>query len=261
MSSVLRLRDASDVTWFLKAHRDRERFGAELTAYRNWVPALHDKAPRLHAFDSSLHAIILSSVPGETASWPADTVNGPNADLSAERAIQREAGKTLWLLHNAQPALAWTNLAAVKIKEFDRLKSSAAGLLRPRELDSARAEILALAEIPAPLRVPCHHDYTPRNWLVRGGALHVIDFEWSGLDLWVADLARLHLGIWASRPDLREAFLAGYGRDLSAADRRALHACAVLTAVWLVVKAHETRQPSFEDASRTALLRLIDRVP
>lgn len=103
--------------------------------------------------------------------------------------------------------------------------------------------------------------YTPRNWLVHNGALYVIDFEWSGMDLWIADLARLHLGIWANRPDLRKAFLAGYGRDLSDADHRALHACAVLTAVWLVVKAHETRQPSFEDASRTALLRLIDRAP
>jgi Ser/Thr protein kinase RdoA (MazF antagonist) len=88
--------------------------------------------------------------------------------------------------------------------------------------------------------------------------VHVVDFEWSGLDVWVADLARLHLGIWATRPDLRRAFLSGYGRDLDEGDRAMLHGCAVLTAVWLVVKAHETRQPSFEDASRAALLRLID---
>jgi Ser/Thr protein kinase RdoA (MazF antagonist) len=85
----------------------------------------------------------------------------------------------------------------------------------------------------------------------------VIDFEWSGLDVWVADLARLHLGIWVTRPDLQQAFLEGYGKDLGGADRELLHGCAVLTAVWLVVKAHETCQPSFEEASRIALLRLI----
>jgi hypothetical protein len=261
MSSVLRIRDASGVMWFLKAHRDRERYRAELTAYRYWVPALHDKAPRLRAFDSSLQAVILTSVPGAPAGWPTETVNGPNADLSAERAVQREAGQTLRLLHNAQPPLAWTDLAAVKIKEFESLKSSAIELLQARQLATARAKIQPLADLPAPLQVPCHHHYTPRNWLVHNGALHVIDFEWSGMDLWVADLARLHLGIWASRPDLREAFLTGYGRDLSDADHKALDGCAVLTAVWLVVKAHETRQPSFEDASRTALLRLIDQAP
>ena len=261
MSSVLRIRDASGVTWFLKAHRDRERYRAELTAYRHWVPALLDKAPLLRACDGSLRAMILSAVPGEPASWPAATADGPDVDLSAEHLMQHEAGKALRLLHSAQSALPCADLATVKIKEFDRLRSSAAGLLRPRELDSARAEIQALADIPVPLRVPCHHDYTPRNWLVHNGALYVIDFEWSGMDLWVADLARLHLGIWANRPDLRKAFLAGYGRDLSDAGHRALHACAVLTAVWIVVKAHETRQPSFGDASRTALLRLIDRAP
>jgi thiamine kinase-like enzyme len=122
----------------------------------------------------------------------------------------------------------------------------------------AGAAIAALAELPAPAQVPCHHDYTPRNWLVRDGRLNVIDFEWSGLDARVADFARLHLGVWATRPDLREAFLEGYGHELSQADHGILHGCAVLTAVWLLDKARETRQPSFEDAIRRSLLRIID---
>ena len=258
-SSVLRLRDASGVTWFLKAHRDRERYRAELTAYRGWVPALNDRAPRLRAYDSSRQAMILSAMPGEPAGWPADTVDGRDAERSDERAVHRDAGKVLGLLHNARPATRWDDFAADKIKEFDSLTSSAAALLRPRELGAARAEVETLAGLPSPERIPCHHDYTPRNWLVHDGTVHVVDFEWSGLDVWVADLARLHLGIWATRPDLREAFLSGYGRDLGDGDRAVLHGCAVLTGVWLVVKAHETRQPSFEDASRAALLRLIDR--
>jgi hypothetical protein len=259
MSSVLRIRDASGTIWFLKHHGDSARYRAELTAYRKWVPALREAAPRLRAFDDSLGAMVLSAVPGEAALWPASGGSGPAVDRLAEQAVQRAAGKMLRRLHEAQPALAWPDFAAVKLEEFDRLRPAAAALLRPRELDLARAHIAALAGIPAPVRVPCHHDYTPRNWLVHNGALYVIDFEWSGLDARVADFARLYLGVWASRPDLMEAFLSGYGQALSRTDREILHGCAALTAVWLLVKAHETRQPSFEDASRIALLRIIGR--
>ena len=258
MSSVLPIRDASDTIWFLKRHADRARYRAELTAYRKWLPALKDAAPRLRASDDSLQAIILSAAPGEAASWPAAEDSGPLADRSAERDVQRQAGKILHRLHDAQPALPWPDFSAVKLEQFDRLKPAAAAMLEPRPLDIAGEEIAALADIPAPAQVPCHHDHTPRNWLVHHGALHVIDFEWSGLDARVADLARLHLGVWASRPDLREAFLAGYGQQLNPADQAILHGCAVLTAVWLLVKAHQTRQSSFEDASRLSLLRIID---
>jgi Ser/Thr protein kinase RdoA (MazF antagonist) len=259
MSSVLRLRDETGVVWFLKRHGDRARYRAELTAYRKWTGALGGAAPRLHAADDSLQAMILSAAPGEAAPWPATEVTGGVADRSAEQDVQREAGRILRRLHDAQPALPWPDFAAAKTEQFDRLKPSVAALLRPRDLNRAAAEIAAVADLPAPAQVPCHHDYTPRNWLVRKGALHVIDFEWCGLDARVADFARLHLGIWASRPDLQEAFLDGYGQQLSPADHEILHGCAVLTAVWLLVKAHETRQPSFEEGSRTSLLRILDR--
>jgi len=257
MSSVLRLRDENGAIWFLKSHGDKARYEAELAAYRHWVPALQDAAPRLRAFDDSLRMLILSAVPGEAAPWPDTEIAGPPGDRRADRDVQREAGRILRRLHTAQPPLPWPDFAASKIQQFERLKPAGAALLRPCELDRAGEEIAALDQVRAPLRVPCHHDFTPRNWLVSHGALFVIDFEWSGLDAGVADLARLHLGVWASRPDLREAFLEGYGQDLSSADQQILHACTVLVGVWLIVKAHETRQASFEDASRLSLLRII----
>jgi Ser/Thr protein kinase RdoA (MazF antagonist) len=257
MSAVWRIRDASGTEWFLKRHRDSERYDAEVTAYQNWVPALAGRAPQLRAFDESLHAIILSALPGGPASWPAPQAGKPTAHRASELAIHREAGTILRRLHDAQPAVPWPDFAAARIEQFDRLRRAVSGLLTRRALDAAREEIVALTEVPAPGQVPCHHDYTPRNWLVDNGTLHVIDFEWAGLDAWVADLARLHLSVWTTRPDLREPFLEGYGRQLSDTDRKALHGCAVLTGVWLVSKAHETGQPSFEDASRTAVLRLI----
>ena len=257
MSSVLRVRDACDIIWFLKRHASPARYYAELTAYRRWVPALQGAAPRLRAFDDSLQAIILSAAPGEATSWPASEASGLPADRSAERHVQRAAGTILRSLHDAQPAQSWPDFPAVKLEQFERLKPAAAALLQPRTLNLAGAQIATLADVPVPTQVPCHHDYTPRNWLIHHGAVHVIDFEWSGLDARVADFARLHLGVWATRPDLREAFLDGYGQELSLEEHEILRGCAVLTAVWLVVRARETRQLSFEDASRRALLRVI----
>lgn len=181
MSLVLRIRDASDTVWFLKHHADLTRYRAELNAYRDWVPALLDAAPGLRAFDDPLQAMILSAAPGIQAQWPSSKIGGPAADRSAEQAIQHAAGRILRRLHDAQSALPWPDFAAVKAEQFDRLKPAAAALLEWRTLEIAGAQVAALADIPGPARVPCHHDYTPRNWLVDGGRLHVIDFEWSGL--------------------------------------------------------------------------------
>ncbi len=258
LSSVLRLRDASGTMWFLKRHRDRDRYLAEVTAYRRWVPALGDRAPRLRACDDSLRIIIMSAVPGDLTPWPAATMAAePGAKHAAEAAVQYNAGAVLRRLHEAQPARPWGDFGSAKLGEFDRLKSQAAGLLTARELATARAEVDALMRLPCPVRVPCHRDYTPRNWLVDDDALYIVDFEWSRTDVWVSDLARLHLGIWEARPDLQAAFLRGYGRALGDTDQGILHGCAVLTAVWLLIKARETGQPSFEDATRASLHRLL----
>jgi len=69
----------------------------------------------------------------------------------------------------------------------------------------------------------------------------------------------MHLAIWAGRPDLEEAFFDGYGRGLDAQDRIVLDSYAALTAIWLIIKARETAQPTFEQAIRSALANLMDR--
>ncbi len=129
--------------------------------------------------------------------------------------------------------------------------------LSATELAFARSQIRALSAITSAVKVPCHRDYTPRNWLVDDGTLAVIDFEWACLDAAAGDLARLHLAIWRGRPDLREAFLDGYGRQLDETDHVILRGCAALTAIWLIIKAHETAQPSFEQAIKSALRYLM----
>lgn len=256
LSAVLRLRDARGVAWFAKRHRERERYEAEVTAYRRWVAALGGHAPRLHAADDVRSVIIVSAVPGEPVPWPgADPCERPDTDRLAEQAVQREAGVLLRRFHHAQPPLPWDDFGAAKIAEFHSLMPMASQLLGKRDLSRARAQVETLSVLPCPGQVPCHRDYTPRNWLVRDGVQYVIDFEHTRRDVWLADLARLHLGIWPDRPDLKEAFLAGYDRQLTDTDHAILQGVAALTATWLVVKAREIRQPALEDAFRTALQR------
>jgi hypothetical protein len=258
LSVVLRLRDAAGSTWFVKRHAERDRHCAEVSAYRQWVPALRSNAPRLRAVNDQLATVILSAVPGEPAPWPGTEANALSETARvAEAALHRQAGRLLHQFHEARPPVRWEGFGAAKLAEFDTLAPLAAALLAERELAIARAEVEALAALPCPDRVPCHRDYTPRNWVVSDGVPYILDFELARLDAWLADLSRLHLGIWGTRPDLREAFLTGYGRQLSTTDHAILQGCAVLTATWLLVKAREIRQRSLEDATRAALLRLL----
>jgi hypothetical protein len=258
LSSVLRLRDRRGTTWFLKQHRDRDRYLTEVTAYREWLKALSDRAPRLRAADDGLQVIIISAVPGDPVPWPARAAaEDASAEQAAEAGVQREAGAVLRRVHEALPAAPWTDFGAAKLEEFDQLSSQTAGLLTARELAAARSEVRALQALGSQVRVCCHRDYTPRNWLIGAGRLYVVDFEWSRPDVWISDLARLHLGIWENRPDLRDAFLRGYGRQLGENDHALLQGCSVLTAVWMLIKARESRQLSFQEGSRAALLRLL----
>ena len=260
MSRVLRLRDRTGADWFLKQHRDQDRYDAELTAYRRWVPALGGRAPNLRSCEDELRAIILSAVPGTLAPWPSQAAPAvPGRLHGSEVAIHRQAGEVLRRLHEAQEPLPWPDLGAAKADELDRLAARAAGLFTAGELSFARSQVRALGSVTAAVMVPCHRDYTPRNWLVHDGALSVIDFEWVRLDAPVSDMARLYLNVWPGRPDLAEAFLAGYGRPrpLDADDRAILNGCVAVTAIWLIIKARESAQPSFEDAVRAALHHLI----
>jgi Ser/Thr protein kinase RdoA (MazF antagonist) len=166
-------------------------------------------------------------------------------------------------VHDAEPATAWDGFAAAKLAELELWAGRAAGLLDRRELDFARAKVRALAGLGQQLAVPCHLDYSLRNWLIADGRLSVIDFEWARHDVWVNDLIRLYLGAWPGRPGLRDAFLAGYRHEIGPADREILLGCAALHCVWLTVRAREYSDTAFSETSRQSLRRLIaeDRRP
>jgi tRNA A-37 threonylcarbamoyl transferase component Bud32 len=245
---VLEVRDVDGRTWFAKQHHTTSKYQRETGAYRKWVPALGVNAPTMLACDDELRTLVMSAVPGESAKL---------TGLERQPNIQRRAGQLLRRFHEADPPIPWEDFAAVKMNEFDKWTARAEGLLDARELDFARSQIRGLAEFRTPMRVPCHRDYTARNWLVADGRVHIIDFDLASLEMWVNDLARLYFGVWRRRPHLEEAFLEGYGRPIDDEDREVLHRCGALAAVSTVAWAHEHGDYSFEQAARQNLRRLM----
>lgn len=67
-------------------------------------------------------------------------------------------------------------------------------------------------DMPAP-RVMTHGDWHPRNWLVDGDVVRIIDFGRFDVRTAESDLGRLSVQQWRGRPDLEAAFLEGYGSD------------------------------------------------
>ena len=246
-STVLRVRDADGGRWVAKRHRERARYEAELAAYRKWAPGMGEYASRLRGYDDEGRLLVLAALSGEPT-WPGDAES------------HRWAGAALRLLHEAEPATPWDEFQMAKLTEFEDLAPQASQLLPVEVVDFVLTRILALAELEkVPMRVPCHRDYTPRNWLVDGERLRVIDFELARPDVWVNDLARLDSGAWQGRPELRAAFLEGYGRVPDAEDEVVFAACAALTAIWLVVRGREYGQPALEGENRRILGEFMKR--
>lgn len=246
-SSVLRLRDADGGRWVVKRHRERVRYEAELAAYQNWAPAMGEYVARLRGYDEEGRLLVLAALSGESV-WPGDAES------------HRRAGAALRLLHEAEPATPWDGFQLTKLAEFEDLAPRASQLLPVDVVDFVLTRILALAELDkAPTRVPSHGDYTPRNWLVDGDRLHVVDFDLTRTDVWVNDLAQLDSGVWRGRPELRAAFLQGYGRILDAEDEFVLGVCAALTATWLVVRGRESGQAALEGENRRILGEFMKR--
>jgi hypothetical protein len=234
-SRVFQVRDAEGVHWYVTQHRYAEQYHREVAAYRRWVPALGGRAPTLRACDDGLRVLVLTAVPG---------IVGDEVGVD----VHRQAGVLLRRLHDSEPLGPWVDIAAHKLDELETWAARAGGLLGRRELDFARSQLRELDGTTPPARVPCHLDYSPRNWLVHAGAVHVVDFEHAAPQVWVNDLTRLFFRAWRDDPDLREAFYDGYGRTPDADEVAVLLACYTLAAVRGLVWARDHDQASFADA-------------
>jgi Ser/Thr protein kinase RdoA (MazF antagonist) len=158
--------------------------------------------------------------------------------------------------HDAEDLGTWEDLVGDKQAELDYWSRRGGGLIEPRVIDVVRRELDNLQALPAPARVPCHGDFSPRNWLVADGKLNLIDFGEAGPDVWVSDLGRLIFG-WRLQTDGLAALLEGYGRQPDSDELALLRATYTASVVWHIVWGHEHGNRDFEVSSRQLLDALV----
>jgi thiamine kinase-like enzyme len=105
--------------------------------------------------------------------------------------------------------------------------------------------------------VHCHLDFQPRNWLLGpAGHLYLVDFEHARTDLPLRDLVRLRFRVWPARPDLKDAFLNGYGRDLTGPGTETLQHLGALDALAAIARGHQNRDTQLIQYAQSTLRQL-----
>ncbi len=262
--AVLELGLADGGRAVLKLHGAAGKHRREVSAYRAWGPPLAPELPRLLAVrDAPPRAIVLEALPGRAASDVA-ALHGGASDAHAP-SVHAAAGRWLARLHRLPPDAA--GIDPLPLEGAYRRRADAAVRRASAALDPVtRRAVEALLAATVPMlagrpRVPCHRDFTPRNWLVEGGRwIAALDLEHARVDLAEADLTRLASGAWTARPGLRAAFVAGYRAAGGPADPDApwLPGLRALDAVATIGWAARHDDASLASEGRAALATVLD---
>lgn len=250
---VLEIEDRRGVRWIAKQVRRESNYRQELAAYREWVRAPSAAAPTLHSAHDDLHLLLMSRLPGE----PAEDTPAAHDPL-----VHRRFGALTRLLHDSAPPVQETGFADRLRTRLEKYIARGDGLLTTPEVEFARSQIARLPTSPATLMVPCHMDNQPRNWIIgEHGECGVIDFGHAERQPWIVDVNRLCTRQWRGKPELADAFFAGYGREPSEDDRRLLAAYLVFAALSTIVWATEHDDSAFAAEGRHWLQEMINAGP
>jgi Ser/Thr protein kinase RdoA (MazF antagonist) len=246
LAVVVEVRTGAGDAAIVKAHAEDGRHEIEVAAYEQWVPAIADRAPRLLAVDRPSRVVVLSRLDADA----------PGDDLGLD--TYRDAGALLRRFHEAGAPTVDEEWAAGRLENLrqwiDRLP---AGLLEDDDVTWVETEAAVLRDLPPPACVPCHGDWQPRNWRVDdAGRVHTFDFERARRDWWIHDIQRMWWREWIDRPDRREAFLSGYGRQLDDVDVAGLRARSAIGHLVQVVWATEHGDEAFAADGRANLARM-----
>ncbi|HEX3591858.1 MAG TPA: hypothetical protein VHV74_19730 [Pseudonocardiaceae bacterium] len=242
--------DAGGIRWIAKHLRRRKKYLQELTAYRDWVPALGASAPALHSAHDDVRLLIISRLPG----GPAEGT--PAAD---DPRTHHRAGALTRLLHDGVPPVL-VDFAQELRRRLDDYAERGRHVLTGDEIDTARAYAARLTGTAPTPAVPCHLDNQPRNWLVGpDGEIALIDFGNAKRQPWITDVSAIRQREWRERPDLEHAFFAGYGRQPDAADRRLADGHLAYLGIATIVWALDHDDPAFADQGRAWLRDLAHR--
>lgn len=239
---------AGDRDWTVKASGpDNTHFPRELEAHRTVTDTLRAAGDTgaLVAADEQHRVLVLERVPGHLALGTADE-HAPD--------VHRQAGAVLRRLHDHGTRHDPTFLLheqAKALRALDaphRISHDVVARIR------AALEMLPTDHPDEPL-VPTHGDFHPRNWIVDGGRLRVIDFGRFGWRPASFDLTRLAVLHWQLDPTLEAAFFDGYGNDPREPDawRWLQLREAVGTATWAYAVGDEGFEAQGHDMLRRAL--------
>ena len=248
LSIVLEVRTPDGRSLIVKSHNDGYRNDLEVAAYQKWVPAIADRAPALVAHEDGLVLVITKLGAGP----PAD-------DLAP--AVYADAGRVLRRFHACEEAIVdptWAEQRLANLQTWiDRMPE---GLIDPDDVAFVEREAAVLRELPPPPLVPTHNDFQPRNWRVDAdGRVFVFDFEKARHEWWTHDIQRMWWREWLQRPDLRDAFLEGYGRELDETERAGLRANSARGHLVQIVWATAHGDLPFAEEGRVQLARLRER--
>lgn len=178
-------------------------FERELRAHREWLRpwVATGHAPTFLYGDVAAKVVVTRFLPGQL-------VEGTPAQNDPD--TYRQAGELLAAFHGQAFSFHpdWHDeFRARVLRDLDR----------PHRIDP-EIERLLRAELSTwpgggSRVVPTHGDWQPRNWLIDGGVVRVIDLGRADLRPPTEDFVRLAGQDFARDPELEAAFLAGYGAD------------------------------------------------
>lgn len=234
-TTVLEIRAADGRHGIVKAGGPADHHIArEIRAHLSWLAPWTSRglAPELLHHDREAKVLVTRYLPGEL-------VQGHRAE--AEPQTYRQAGRLLTALHG--------QLAVVDTEFHAQQNARSLAWLDGEHRIAAEtaAELRALIDswpTPPATLVPTHGDWQPRNWLIESGVVRAIDFGRAALRPAATDFARMAARDFRERPDLEEAFLAGYGTDPREPEEWARTQLreAIGTAAW----AHQVGDEAFE---------------
>jgi hypothetical protein len=250
-----RATDGSGPAVYVKVHAEPYLFQRHTQAYERWVPHLPCRTPELLFADESLLLFVFAELPGA----PLENVALP---LELELQAYETGGRVASAFHElpASPDEQPDDPGEGAVQRMRDLIERADGLLSDDMLkwvDSVGTDHSAFANERL---VPCHRDFSPRNWLVaeNNGSLEwsLIDFERARHDFIYLDFQRMWPDHWLGRPDRRAAFFRGYGRELTRDEEYRLKLTVLRTCVGTVSWARANGDPAFEAWGRQTIERL-----
>jgi len=243
---------------FVKLSPTAEDYQREVAgyAYAGRVLAAHE-APRLIAADPHLLAIMTSPLPG-------NVVRGLRLEVTEERRVHQLAGNLLrrWHDRSQPPTEAHRHIVrtalATQAQEAADCLASTAGHLDEAQRALVRAASQELPQQAAQLPLVYKHgDYSTRNWLWHPDHGHgVIDFAMAEHGVAVDELVWLRAAVWATRPDLKTAYLTGYGRPLSDTEERVLQLLTTRLGVSYLNTGLLNNRPELAERGRLILTRM-----